>query len=277
MNRLLYFLFALLIFTQGCDIVEGPYIEDVNNNGGNDEIVKKVLLEEFTGHQCPNCPAGAATASQIHNLYGNRFVIIAYHAGFFARTSSEFPIDYRTTTGTELNGHFGVLAYPSGIINRTSFEGTMPLDKSNWGAAAAQGLQLEPTLGLTINKQLNEATSTLTVSVSAKAIATLTPLKLCVFLTESGLISPQKTANDPNYPSGTIPNYEHKHVFRGSLNGTWGQDLFPSGAVMNQIQTITAVGSLSPNWNINHLSIVCFAYSQETGEIVQVEEEKIIE
>jgi hypothetical protein len=46
---------------------------------------------------------------------------------------------------------------------------------------------------------------------------------------------------------------------------------------MNQIQTITAVGSLSPNWNINHLSIVCFAYSQETGEIVQVEEEKIIE
>ncbi len=276
MNRFILYLFSAAIVITSCDIIQEPFIENNSNNGGDGDVVKKVLLEEFTGHQCPNCPAGAATASQIHSLYGNRFVIVAYHAGFFARTSSEFPIDYRTTSGTELNGHFGVFAYPSGIINRRQYEGSTVLDRTNWAAATAESLQLEPELELSISRQYNEATRTLSVSVTGKALITLNSIKVCVFITESGLISPQKTSNDPNYPSGTIPNYLHKHVFRTSLNGTWGQDLFAGGAIANQSQTITAVGTISANWNVEKMDIVAFAYSADTGQVIQVETIRVL-
>lgn len=277
MNRSIILITSVFLALNSCDIIEGPYIQSNGNNGGNGDVLKKVLLEEFTGHQCPNCPAGAAIASQIKTLYSNRFVVIAYHAGFFARTSADFPIDYRTAVGAELNGHFGVLAYPSGMINRKQYDGSTVLDKSNWAAAAASAIGTDPQMGLTVNRQYNEATRLLSVTTTAKALTGLAPLKLCVFVTESGLISPQKTSNDPNYPSGTIPSYEHKHVFRASLNGTWGQDLFAAGAIANQSQILTAVGTLSTNWNASNMEIVVFAYSATSGEVIQVETIKVMD
>lgn len=271
MKRVFLSLLSLMFFVSSCDIIEGPYIEEIEDNGNTDVVVQKVLLEKFTGHQCVNCPDGTIIADQIHSLYGSKFITIAYHAGFFARTNTSFPVDYRTTEGTTLNTFFSVSSYPTGIINRKSYSNNILLEKSNWASATAEAIEVAPKLGIVITKNYDAISHTLNVTVTAKAVTNLDALKLCVFITENGLVSPQVASG------GTIAEYVHNHVFRTSLNGTWGQDLFAQNAIASQTQTVSVSGVLNSTWVAENMSIVCFAYSEASGEIIQVEEAKVIE
>lgn len=277
MKRVFHFVLGLLLLlATSCDIADEPFTRiNGNDDDGNEptEVVQKVLLEKFTGHKCVNCPDGTVIANQIHGLYGSKFITIAYHAGFFARPSldNSFPVDYRTSEGDELNIYFKLSSYPSGLVNRQLHNNKLLLNKDEWAAASAIQVSNQPKLELQINTNYNDTYKALSVAVTAKALTTLEPLKLCVFVTESGFISPQVA------PGGTIENYVHNHVFRASLNGTWGQNLFSQEAIANQVRTISVLTILNSEWNAQNLSIVCFAYSDVTGEIVQVEEAKVVE
>jgi hypothetical protein len=275
MKKVFHFVLGLLLLlAASCDIVDEPYTRIIGNDDDDNEpteVVQKVLLEEFTGHQCPNCPAGAQVANQLHEIYPEKFIVIAYHAGWFARTNTSFPVDYRTTEGTALDVYFKPGSYPSGVVNRKPYNNTIILDRSIWAPATAAQMSNEPKLQLQILTNYNETYRALSVAVTAKALTTLDPLKLCIFVTESGLVSPQVASG------GTIDNYVHNHVFRASLNGTWGQNLFSQEAIANQVRTISVLTILNSSWNAQNLSIVCFAYSDVTGEIIQVEEAKVIE
>ncbi len=272
MKRLsLFLLFGFLL--GACDIIDEPYLTTPGGDDGEpddfeiENVVQKALLEEFTGHQCPNCPDGAATAEQLHNLYGEKFVIIAYHAGYFARTSSSFPADFRTEVGTELDNYFKPTGYPAGTINRTEQNGQKVYGNSIWPGATAEVIGNEPRLGLEMIPTLSSGK--LNVTVRAQAFNELPTLQVSVFITEDGIISPQKTTSE------TIEDYEHNHMFRMSLNGTWGSPIFADGAVNGSKQSFKVSGTLKTEWKTDKLTIVCFAYNPETDEIVQVEAVKL--
>jgi thiol-disulfide isomerase/thioredoxin len=267
--KLSVLLMCFMAIIISCDIVEEPYTNTIIQPPDTGEVLQKVLLEEFTGHQCPNCPAGAKIAAQLDELYGDQFIIMAYHAGFFANTNASFPINYKTPTGEELKGHFGVISYPSGLVNRNNGE---VLGTTEWATIAADLISQEPKLKLQINKDYNTSTRELCVTVTATAISSMESMYVCVFLTESGLISPQKTNDDLDYPDGIIPDYVHNHVFRNSMNGTWGTNIFTDGAAIDEIETLSVSCILNSEWNVANMDIVCFAYCIETGEVIQVEE-----
>lgn len=263
MKRIVLSIFLSTLFVvSGCDIIEEPYINSGIDDPNNGETVQKILLEEFTGHQCPNCPEGAEIIKQLKNLYGNRLIVIAYHAGFFARTSPGFTTDYRTTIGTELDSYFGIQAYPSGLVNRSNSE---VLGRFAWATAVGQYAETQPKLRISIEKNYNNTSRALSVTVTAKALEPLSKLNICVFIAESGMISPQLSAE------GTIPDYEHNHVFRTSLNGTWGTSIFEEGANTDQSQSITVSGNIDETWNESNIDIICFAFDSETEEIIQSE------
>ncbi|MCE3259577.1 MAG: outer membrane protein Omp28, partial [Bacteroidetes bacterium] len=115
---------AALLFTS-CDKVS--YAKQSSEVKAN---TRKVLIEDYTGHQCGNCPNAAVVAESLHEKYGDKVVIIAVHAGFFARTNAtEFPTSYTCQVGNDWdskNGGFGVSAAgnPNGMINRKNFAQT---------------------------------------------------------------------------------------------------------------------------------------------------------
>jgi hypothetical protein len=48
---------AILLITTllSCDIVEGPYAKKKGGtNDTTEQVVRKILIEDFTGHQCGN-------------------------------------------------------------------------------------------------------------------------------------------------------------------------------------------------------------------------------
>ncbi len=272
---------TILLCLNACDIVEEPYINSPNDNNDSNEVIQKVLLEEFTGHQCPNCPEGSALAKQLKNLYDDSFIIIAYHAGWFAKTSSNFTTDFTTPVGDQLYETFGIQSNPSGLINRRDdlTDGTdLVLGSTQWSSAAAAAIEEEPKLKLSISHTYNSSNKSLSVTVNATTLAETNPLLISVFITEDGIISPQKTtSDDPNAnEDGVISDYVHSNVFRTSLNGAWGTKIFKDGADVNQTASVTENGTIDNNWVESNIKIVCFAYEEESGSIIQAEYVKLL-
>lgn len=269
------FLLATLVFS-ACDIIEEPYMTNSGGNGNNGEVVRKVLLEEFTGHQCPNCTEGAATAATLKEFFGDQMVIISIHAGFFARTSApNFLTDYRTAAGNEINSYFGISYNPVGMVNRKEGSGSPILNPNAWGGVISEILEQEPQAGINISTSYQASNRKLDVTIKSTMLEDLEcPIYLVAFLLEDNLISPQKT-NDSEYPDGIIPDYVHRHVLRTCINGTWGETLSSGQVSAMEVFTKTYSLTLNEEWNAENCSVVAYLYSGQTLEVIQAEEKKL--
>lgn len=81
---------------------------------------RRVLMEEFTGMHCQNCPAGHKTANEIKEAYGDYCHVINIHAGSLA-TPYPGQTDLRSAYGEALATQAGVTGIPSVSVNRHLF------------------------------------------------------------------------------------------------------------------------------------------------------------
>ena len=88
-------LIALATF-QGCDVIDDPIIPLTIGYRGEAEPPsfdpltdgpQHVLLEDFTAHQCGNCPPAGALAAQLAEDNAGRVHPLAIHAGSLAAVS----------------------------------------------------------------------------------------------------------------------------------------------------------------------------------------------
>ncbi len=270
-NFLLPGLFLFLFFA-GCDKIEPPYMTDHTGHNGAGEVTRKVLLEEFTGHQCPNCPAGHQMAKELKTLYGERLVIVSIHAGWFARVSEPpFDYDFTSPAGDELNTHFGVELYPIGMVNRKSESGSPLIGPTAWAEVVSQIIDLDPDFHIELSLNYLPEERKLEVNADIHALtASPNQYSFSAFLTEDGIISPQKI-NDPDYPSGVIEDYEHNHVLRKGINGTWGETLNDIAIQTGDVFSRSYSVNLDTDWIAENCNVVAFVYDSTTREVVQVE------
>ncbi|MBS4012930.1 MAG: Omp28 family outer membrane lipoprotein [Bacteroidetes bacterium] len=274
-------LLAIQIFISiviiSCDIIEPPYMTNYSSDNGDDGVVvKKILLEEFTGHLCPNCPEGKKVAQQLKELYGKKIVEISIHSGTFAKPlGGAFANDYRTTFGDEITAYFGVNQYPTGMISRTNYEGSTVISPSAWGSAISQIINEEPTIKIKIETAYNATSRKLEIDLTADMLSNLDgSYFITAFIVENGIISPQKT-NDPEYPSGVIVDYEHNHVLRAAVNGTWGEKYTETGANTGDSFSFNYSITLNQSWKAENCKVVSYICNGETMEVIQVEEARV--
>lgn len=270
--------------TLGCDKVEGPFSEGTSSNNNPDTtqtFYRKVLIDEFTGHKCGECPYAARTLKQIQELYGEKVVAIAVHAGNFATPNANGPMvyDFRSQEGNQLDQFFGNSAagLPNGLVNRVNTGGTSIVAPADWSTRVSNLLNQPADAWLTINLDFISDTRVLNASVETKFLQNVEDsLNIALYVLEDSIQRPQVIYNDPNYPNSFIENYYHRHVLRGSMNGAWGTALssgqsFTSGSVINTTGNLT----LPSNWNAEKVSVVAVVYRALTKEVVQVEERKL--
>jgi hypothetical protein len=255
-----------------CDIVEEPYLVPVGGGDTNihNENIRKVLLEDYTGQKCPNCPEAAEVAHSLQAIYGDRMVILTVHAGFYSDpdASGHFTADFRTPEGGELNAYFEIPAYPMGMVNRTAYSGSTILLKDSWEGATAVQMEMEAQAGIKITNTYNASSRKLDCSLESEFFEDLDgTYNISVFITESGIISPQETEQEVDL------TYEHNHVLRTSMNGTWGDLVGSDGlAVSGSKLTNSYSLTLPAEWNAENCAVVAFIYNTETLEVVQAEE-----
>jgi hypothetical protein len=272
---------SLFIIMFSCDKISEPFTENNNSNPDTTIKMRKVLLEEFTGHLCVYCPQGHRIAHEQDSIYVNRLIIVSIHAGFQSiPLGPPWNYDFRTTTGNDLNSTFGITNYPSGLVNRKKFDGSIIRDKDSWGSDISTIINTPAEAFITITNAYNSTTRKLDVTVNTEILSNLDGVyRLCVYLTEDSIIKPQKN-NSPSIGPAEILDYEHTHVLRGAINSTWG-DTLAVDAVAGQVITKTFSGySLNASWKEDDCKVIAFIYRDDDAdgtryEVVQAEKKKL--
>ncbi len=262
-----------------CDKIEPPYKQ--GTDGPVAEQTRKVLLEDYTGHTCVNCPTAAKKAVELVNLYQGKLILMAIHAGYFAEPkTAPFDADYRTEAGNAWDTFFGMSAAgnPIGMVNRQKSQGVYTVENGDWGSSVAAVIEDKASIQLEVVTDYNTANRSLKVDLKAKITQALDPaLKVIACVVEDSIVSAQRN-NDASLGGATIPDYVHRHMLRESLNGSWGEDLAMAGQSTTGAEfTKSYTNSLSSVYNIEHVSIIVFVYNADTYEILQVEEKHIQE
>lgn len=289
------YLKVVLLFTTilavfiGCDNIDPPYTIETSKADTNKfpvpdfptnyKVVKKVLLEDFTGHKCGNCPRAAEELVRLEDKFQDQLVPVSlsvsdYFAG--ADETGYFTNDYRTETGNELNTYFGIesAGLPKGLINRAAYELVTVLNHGSWEAGINEQLNGDPKVDIQIITQFNAESDEYAAHVQTELLVDFDyRLYLSVFLLEDSVISAQK---DYKLDPSVIEDYAHRHMLRGSLNGTWGTSIFEGSANKGD----KFVNSYSSVFNSAYYKyncyIVAFVYNDETKEVLQAEEVKIL-
>ena len=271
--RILILLTFSALMIPACDIVDEPYLVPVDggNGPGPGDKVRKVLLEDYTGQKCPNCPEAAEIAHSLEAKYGEKLILLTVHAGYYAIPDGDFTADFRTAEGTELNAFFEVFANPLGMVNRTEYGGNRVLQTGDWESAVDIQIEMEVEAAITLTNTYTAGTRQLDCLLETEFMETLEgTYNICAFITESGIISPQQTEQDVD------TNYVHNHVLRGSMNGTWGDVAGEDGlAIAGTKLTNSYSYTLPQGWNADNCTLVAFVYNTATNEVVQAEEKKI--
>ena len=262
-----------------CDKVEQPYetVQDGGGSGGGG-VVRKVLLEDMTGHRCNNCPAAAAQATALQGIHGENLVVIAVHCvnGFAAPLppvgDGILDSDHRTPEGTAYESAFGITFLPTGLISRRPFNSVLQISDGDWGDAVNDIIGDSTAFHLWFDALAVGGGS---VSTTVK-LALLGPVtgdhNLVVALTEDHIIDWQI---DVNATPPEVPDYEHRHMLRGNLNGTWGVPAIVGSAAAGDTLTFTYTNPLPASvLNPDNCALVAYVYDDATKEVMQVEERK---
>ncbi|MCU0361455.1 MAG: Omp28 family outer membrane lipoprotein [Bacteroidia bacterium] len=271
---------AGLWLNTSCDKINTP-IQSPQTPSDTNVFVRKVLLEDYTGHTCGNCPNAAKVAESLSEQYGENLVVLAVHAGFFAKVKlPNYPASYTTTAGNDWDATsgFGVsnVGNPNGMVNRKNYENNGLIQKeTKWPTTVALAINDTYILGLKLKLNYNASTRTLNTNVKANfKIGYSNNVKVNLVLTEDSIIGDQ---TDYTKSPDHIPDYVFMHVLRGAINGSWGTDL--KNAPINASDSVSVDFNnfvIDSKFKDKQLTVVAFAYDALTKEVLQVEKMKLL-
>jgi hypothetical protein len=290
MKTILKSVFAafLLSLLNACDYVDREVVKNYgkeevappDTTGGADTTevrIRKVFIEDFTGHTCPNCPRAATEIKNLENLYGEKVVAMALHvsATFAEPQPPTYEADYRTNEGTAIDDFFNISAagLPKGMINRKGYQGNHIIPYQSWSSEVGNIINtpLDAWISMknTYDAGLNRVTTDLKIDFE-NAISD--EVKLCVFLVQDSIVSPQK---DLDSPGGKNLNYVHNHMLRKGLSPAFGETIATNPTALSPEISKSYSLVLLPEWKPEHCKIIAYIYKVSNYEIIQVQEKHV--
>lgn len=201
-----------------------------DDSGGDDNppvptegnFTKRLLVEDYTGTWCANCP-NVAHAIDLLKQESDQIVAVGIHRESSDPLSPNYdPFNFDATTLQNEYGIYGV--YPSAMLNRAT-NWTFPV--LNNIEQAQNLLEGDANIGLSINSSVEASNLDIKLDVKFGADYSSQNLKLVVYVLESGLIYDQVNGT-PHYNGvDPIPDFEYNHVLRASLTDLMG-DAIPA-------------------------------------------------
>ena len=271
-NRLyLAFVCVIGLGLSACDIVDNPIDPDapVVTSG------KKVLVEDFTGARCGNCPRAHEAAANLKSVYGENLIVVGIHVGGFAVVDSSkgYNTDFTSAFGDALDGEYGAdnLGLPVGMVSRRALSGT-PLQRyTNWGTLVAQVLSEAPVLAIDVDATFEADSRIVTINSDLEYFqAGDANHQIVALITEDSILSKQSDYSlQPDY----ISDYPQRHVVRmAATPGVYGAPVKGAQIFVGESISKTFTATLDPAWDEEKCYAVVYVLDISTGEILQVEE-----
>jgi hypothetical protein len=299
---------CISILMVSCDHVENPYPQGTSNEldttlypgnwsnyvanewpvfSPNTNLLRNVLIEDYTGHKCIFCPAAGDLAHQLEEANPNRVFIASIHAGpegigdFQTVSAPEYPINFTNPDGVAIGIYFGTNdggfpGNPRGTVNRfnngaifqsptqwTNMTNTMLAD-NNLKVNMQSALNYYPTTkGAFLHLEIEKLDATLNDALGVVS-----------YLIEDSLVGDQKMSDNSHNTS-----YIHRDIHRGNLNQlTFGRTLTGADLVNGKYYvnySFLVPNQLDGNYNAQNMHIISYVYNKVTWEIYQVVKQKI--
>lgn len=226
---------------------------------------KKVILEEFTGTGCPNCPDGHVVAAGILAANPGNVFVVAYHPDNSSYTSTDpmkrsFPSAFYSVPFISPSNRF----MPSAIVNRRVFGTERILPRTQW-AEKVNILKAESSpLNVGVASTYNTTNNLLTVDIEIFFTDNVTSnLTLYAVLLESNIIASQ---------SGGSANYVHKHAFREAFPtpnpAQWGEPIVGNTTQGSLISVTYTFDNSTTSYDMNNCEVVVFVRNAANEEII---------
>ncbi len=279
MKRTKYFLLSVLltgIVFQSCTKVEAPYY--TTKEVKIDTNLRSVLLEDYTGMKCQNCPQAAVLAKTLETLYEHQVFVIAVHAGYFANPDSLNPAspfytqDFRNPTSQTWLTTFNIVTNPLGLVNRVRYNASpeMYIQTDEWADAVAAQVKLPKAAVMSMHNSvtITGSDTTLSSSVQLRFLQKFSgTYNLCVCILEDGIVGPQQV--------GQVVNHEYvfNDLLRGSINGYFGDQVTTANDTVSVIRK-DYTKKLSGKWNADNLNVIAFILNADTKQVLHVIKKK---
>lgn len=216
-----------------------------------------VLVEEYTGQNCINCPTAAAELKKISGSYPKNVITVSMHASRTGQVKEELASKDADTYAAEYNIPGSV---PGILINRRNLsgEGKYSQKKALWSSLISRavntkaGYHIDLSAQQTVGKEFD-----IKVVVSSLQEKASSP-KLGVQLWVVEDIRAEQTL-----PTGKKDDYFHHNVLRGALNGTSGADYDLGDTYRVQVTLPETVKETS------NAKIIAFLFDRDTKEVYE--------
>lgn len=234
---------------------------------------RAVLIEDFTGQACVNCPAASDVILDLQNTLGeNNIIPVAIHSGPFARRRGDLISDLGTEDGDKYFNHWGIEAQPAVKINRGE-----PIYDTNQYAAAVQAEMQKPSPVFLEKFQVTCADGkTINIVIHPSVPTTDVDARLQVWIVEDGI---NAEGGNSKYvqlmgDGSANENYVHNHVFRASLTNDLFGDSYRQNAGEKLLVEFNYSKAVESHWKVENLSVVAFLWNEKDG-VLCVSREKL--
>ncbi len=241
-------------------IVEGGDVEPTG---------KMVLIKDFTGARCVNCPAAAEYAHNLqHQLDEDHIFIMSVHAGFLAQPMGQFP-NFLTDEGTEwYNNHD---SNPLFTVDHVALTDGNSLKVEQIDTPVVTALDEEQSFEIVIGRQFDPTSRQLQVNIQAVSLTDRDGhFFITACLVEDNIVGWQII------PGGTDKEYVFHNVFRGTLNGAYGESFEDHHVDSDDTFSISYNTEINADYNADECYVVVYVYDRNQGDkILQTAVKKI--
>ena len=230
---------------------------------------KTVLIKDFTGARCVNCPAAAEYAHNLqHQLGEDHIFIMSVHAGYLAQPLGSFP-DFLTDEGTAwYNNHD---ANPLFAVDHVALTEGNTLSVEQIDAPVSAALNEDQTFEIVVTPRYDETSRQLNVEVKAVSLIEMEgQFSITVCLVEDHIVGWQ------TIPGGVDREYDFRNVFRGTINGAYGDAFEENHVAPNDIFNFSYNTGINADYNADECYLMVYVFDRNQGDkILQTAVKKI--
>lgn len=238
------------------------------------ESKRCIIVEDFTGQSCINCPRATEELAGIQEQYGaDTVIVVGIHSGPFGHVKPNTQTAKRYSLCTETGDAYFVkwlgkweTPQPAVIVNRKS--GVLNL--GSYGAYINTELESQTPVKMELTNSYDAKDKSLTVNISAETSEDVEG-KLQVWIVEDNIVATQYM------PDGS-PNkeYVHNHVFRASVTNDIHGDAFNIKTGDGEKATATYTVNVDDSWKAENISVVAFVYNDNDG-VLQATKKHVVD
>ena len=255
---------------------------------------KRIIVEEYTGMGCPNCPLGILAMENMEKIYGDAIIPIMLHT---------YSGDMYGSGVENYSSFLGFTAAPSGIVNRGVISAPMYEDATKgyqftnpegtlWLDFAGKEFDALAEADYDITASYNTTTKKITVNNEIKYAISSEGKNINLFtvVMEDNLIGYQDNNRssivDPNlgewgkdgiYGTSRVYPYYFNNVARAVIGGNNGNGGYiPSLVEANAIYTPSITFDIPSNIkDENNMKIACALIDANTGKVINAAMAKV--